>query len=231
MGIEMITIKDHEFLKDQKWIPNEGLNILTSRNGGGKTKLLEYIASKYHINYDIQNISTSVQNFRSLEDTEQYRKTKNMRPLEVRQFVRPYDVITHLPDNKELIQKCNVFFQELALDVRLDEDFVQSYRLLFRHTRIKTKRPLTLSQLSTGEKTAFILWLIMQENPKPDVLLLDEFDSSMDDDNISEFYKAILLLSKNVQVFIATHRTKELVTDDQERKWWRINNGVIDGKE
>ena len=238
MGIDKIAIKGHVILKDQTWPQNgklnQGLNIITSKNGGGKTKILEYIANKYRVNHNITHISASVQHFKCIEDIAQYGKPKKaIRPPEARQFVHLYPVITHLPSNKELIQDCNSFFVRLKLDISLDENFVQGYRLLFNHPRCKDNKRLPLSELSTGEKTAFILWLMMHENPKPDILLLDEFDSSINDDILQIFYRQLQELSKECQIFATTNRwrySNDFLDNKHNHLWHTIENGEIINK-
>lgn len=225
MFIDKVIIKEHEILNDQVWVPNEGLNIITSKNGGGKTKLLEYIANKYRVNHNITHISASVQHFKCIERIEEYGKTKKLtRPPESRQFTHLYPIITHLPSNKALINECNGFFERLQLDISLDEGFVEGYRLLFNHPRCKDNKRLSLNELSTGEKTAFILWLMMHENPKPDVLLLDEFDSAINDDLLQIFYRQLQELSKECQIFATTKRKVEILPEYK----FVIENGKIE---
>jgi len=233
MGIKKIIFEGHEVLSDNgnnPWIPNQSLNIITSKNGGGKTKLLEYIASKYRVNHNITHISASPQHFRCFEQIVEYSKARKLtRPPESRHFTHLYPVITYLPGNKELIQSCNAFFNKLTLDISLDEGFVQGHRLLFNHPRCKDNNRLALSQLSTGEKTAFILWLITKSEPKPNVLLLDEFDSTINDDVLSAFYGQLQMLSKECQIFITTNRWRyhEGLTDNKQFKFFTIDDGTV----
>ena len=236
MVIDKIIIKNHsdnilkDFIWDERTGLNERLNIITSKNGGGKTKLLEYIASKYRVNHNITHISASPQHFRCFEQIVEYSKAKKLtRPPESRHFTHLYPVITYLPGNKELIQNCNAFFNKLTLDISLDEGFVQGHRLLFNHPRCKDNNRLALSQLSTGEKTAFILWLMMHETQKPDVLLLDEFDSTINDDILDAFYGQLQMLSKECQIFITTNRWgyRKDLTENENFQWFTIDDGEI----
>ncbi len=73
----------------------------------------------------------------------------------------------------------------------------------------------------TGERTAFIFWLInIQTHYKLQVLLLDEFDSGISDDAIPKFYELLTNFSKKygVQIFITTHRKNSLNTFTEETK-------------
>lgn len=229
MSITSITIQENEFLKDCHQFPvNAGLNIITSKNGGGKTKLLEYIYKNYP---KVRKISTSVQHFKCFEEIDKYEKmpSKDIRPPESRQFIDEYKAITYLPRNAKIVQQCNEFFENLKMDIRLHNvSVVELYRLLFKHTKVDTKKPLKLSELSVGEKTAFILWLITQQEQKPSVLLLDEFDSTINEDVLDKFYEILLILSKEMQIFITTNRWKDLASlNGKEYTKYRINDGRI----
>jgi hypothetical protein len=127
-----------------------------------------------------------------------------------------------LQTDDALLKDCNAFLEKLKLKIRLNETIVKGGVLYFI---TNNGVGLSLTNISTGEKTAFILWLIKNAQIKPDVLLLDEFDASMDDEIIWEFYKILQEISKETQIFIATQR-KECLADDLG--WSQIsNNGKI----
>lgn len=226
-----ITIETHHILKNQTWNPNTGLNIITSKNGGGKTSLLQYIFSK---NENISNrFFDSVDRFECKTDLALYMYTN---PHNLNDFGQVYLILYSLRDSDESkVVECNEFFQELGLHIRIDNWTRNSGRIRFAN---HTGNFIAFNQISTGEKTAFILWLIMQSNPKPKILLLDEFDSAMDEDIVSNFYKHLITISEQgIQIFIATHRRKSLVLDEQNIRnnsdgtskytRWRITDGII----
>lgn len=80
----------------------------------------------------------------------------------------------------------------------------------------KGKRPLTINQLSGGEKTLtaiallFALYLI---KPAP-FCVFDEVDAPLDDTNIDKFTKIIREFSKDSQFIIVTHNKQTMSTVD-----------------
>ncbi len=209
MGIDKIEIRDHDSLLNQDWTPHTGLNIITSKNGGGKTKLLEYIYGKYHSkDRNIKALLTSIHNFKNYLEIKDYAK-KNMIPPESRQFEEEYEMILKLQTEQSLINECNAFLSSLGLHIKLYDAMVKGGALYFQSRNNIVGLPL--KSLSTGEKTAFILWLITKCQKIPNILLLDEFDSSMDDDIVLNFYEILESMSHKTQIFIATHRERYLV--------------------
>ncbi len=219
--IKEVVVQNHKTLPNQVWSPYSGLNVLTSNNGGGKTTLLEYIYAKYNRTHNIKALLTSIHNFKNYIEIKHYAK-KNMRPPETRQFEEEYKTMLNLQADEALLKDCNAFLKKLKLKISLNEAVVKSGVLYFI---TNNGVGLSLTDISTGEKTAFILWLIKNAQKKPDVLILDEFDASMDDEIIWEFYKILKEISEETQIFIATHR-KECLADDLG--WSQIsNNGKI----
>ena len=72
------------------------------------------------------------------------------------------------------------------------------------------KRPSTISQLSTGEKTVTaiaLLFAIYLVKPSP-FCILDEVDAPLDDANIERFVKMLRRFIKDTQFIIITHNKK-----------------------
>jgi chromosome segregation protein len=74
------------------------------------------------------------------------------------------------------------------------------------------KRPSTITQLSTGEKTLTaiaLLFAIYLVKPSP-FCVLDEVDAPLDDANISQFTEMLKRFSKDTQFIIITHNKKTM---------------------
>lgn len=82
--------------------------------------------------------------------------------------------------------------------------------------RPKGKKPLTINQLSGGEKTltaTALLFAIYLYKPAP-FCIFDEVDAPLDDNNIDKFNRLIRKFSDNSQFIIVTHNKKTMETTD-----------------
>ncbi len=80
----------------------------------------------------------------------------------------------------------------------------------------KGKRPLTINQLSGGEKTltaVSLLFSIYLLKPAP-FCIFDEVDAPLDDANIDKFNTIIRKFSKGSQFIIVTHNKRTMVSTD-----------------
>jgi chromosome segregation protein len=80
----------------------------------------------------------------------------------------------------------------------------------------KGKKPLTINQLSGGEKTltaTALLFAIYLFKPAP-FCIFDEVDAPLDDHNIDKFNKLIRRFSEHSQFIIVTHNKKTMETTD-----------------
>ena len=80
----------------------------------------------------------------------------------------------------------------------------------------KGKRPLTINQLSGGEKTLTaisLLFAIYLLKPAP-FCIFDEVDAPLDDANIDKFNQIIQTFSKDSQFIIVTHNKRTMVNTD-----------------
>ncbi len=80
----------------------------------------------------------------------------------------------------------------------------------------KGKRPLTINQLSGGEKTltaVALLFSIYLIKPAP-FCIFDEVDAPLDDANIDKFNKIVRKFSKDSQFIIVTHNKRTMSTTD-----------------
>jgi chromosome segregation protein len=82
--------------------------------------------------------------------------------------------------------------------------------------RPKGKRPLTINQLSGGEKTLTaisLLFAIYLIKPAP-FCIFDEADAPLDDTNIDKFNRIIRKFSKESQFIIVTHNKRTMASTD-----------------
>jgi chromosome segregation protein len=80
----------------------------------------------------------------------------------------------------------------------------------------KGKRPLTINQLSGGEKTltaTSLLFAIYLLKPAP-FCIFDEVDAPLDDANIDKFNKIIRKFSEESQFIIVTHNKRTMASTD-----------------
>ena len=80
----------------------------------------------------------------------------------------------------------------------------------------KGKRPLTINQLSGGEKTltaTALLFAIYLLKPAP-FCIFDEVDAPLDDANIDKFNQIIREFSKDSQFIIVTHNKRTMSSTD-----------------
>jgi chromosome segregation protein len=82
--------------------------------------------------------------------------------------------------------------------------------------RPKGKRPLTINQLSGGEKTLTaisLLFAIYLIKPAP-FCIFDEADAPLDDTNIDKFNRIIRKFSDESQFIIVTHNKRTMASTD-----------------
>ncbi len=92
----------------------------------------------------------------------------------------------------------------------------------------KGKKPLTISQLSGGEKTltaTSLLFSIYLLKPAP-FCIFDEVDAPLDDANIDKFNKIIRKFSEDSQFIIVTHNKRTMASTDVIYGITMIEQGV-----
>ncbi|MBP7476989.1 MAG: chromosome segregation protein SMC [Chitinophagales bacterium] len=137
---------------------------------------------------------------------------------------------------KEIDSTAKVQFMEAFTKVR--ENFIQTFRILFTQdddcdlilsdtdnpleasieiiAKPKGKRPLTISQLSGGEKTltaTALLFSLYLLKPAP-FCIFDEVDAPLDDTNIAKFNNIIQKFSQDSQFIIVTHNKQTMASVD-----------------
>jgi len=140
----------------------------------------------------------------------------------------------------ETIQEIDQVAKETFLDAfgKIKENFMKVFRSLFTAeddcdlklvdpdnplespieimAKPKGKRPLTINQLSGGEKTltaTSLLFAIYLLKPAP-FCIFDEVDAPLDDANIDKFNNIIQTFSKESQFIIVTHNNRTMASTD-----------------
>jgi chromosome segregation protein len=94
--------------------------------------------------------------------------------------------------------------------------------------RPKGKKPLTINQLSGGEKTLTaiaLLFAIYLYKPAP-FCIFDEVDAPLDDVNIDKFNRIIREFSAQSQFIIVTHNKRTMETTDVMYGITMVEQGV-----
>jgi chromosome segregation protein len=110
----------------------------------------------------------------------------------------------------------SLFSEEDTCDLKLsnpDNPLESSIEIL---AKPKGKRPLTINQLSGGEKTLTaisLLFAIYLLKPAP-FCIFDEVDAPLDDANIDKFNNIIRKFSNESQFIIVTHNKRTMVSTD-----------------
>lgn len=140
----------------------------------------------------------------------------------------------------ETIKEIDKVAKETFLDSfgKIKENFIKVFRSLFTNedqcdlllvdpdnplessieiiAKPKGKRPLTINQLSGGEKTltaTSLLFAIYLLKPAP-FCIFDEVDAPLDDANIDKFNNIIHTFSKESQFIIVTHNKRTMASTD-----------------
>jgi chromosome segregation protein len=138
------------------------------------------------------------------------------------------------------IQEIDQVAKDTFLDAfeKIKENFIKVFRSLFTEqddcdlilldpenplespieiiAKPKGKRPLTINQLSGGEKTltaTSLLFSIYLLKPAP-FCIFDEVDAPLDDANIDKFNQIIQKFSKESQFIIVTHNKRTMASTD-----------------
>jgi chromosome segregation protein len=138
------------------------------------------------------------------------------------------------------IQEIDTVAKETFLEAfeKIKENFIRVFRTLFTEeddcdvyltdpenplessidiiAKPKGKRPLTINQLSGGEKTltaTSLLFAIYLLKPAP-FCIFDEVDAPLDDANIDKFNQIIREFSKESQFIIVTHNKRTMASTD-----------------
>ncbi|HEY8399784.1 MAG TPA: chromosome segregation protein SMC, partial [Cytophagaceae bacterium] len=110
----------------------------------------------------------------------------------------------------------SLFTEEDSCDLKLtnpDDPLESTIDII---ARPKGKRPLTINQLSGGEKTLTaisLLFAIYLIKPAP-FCIFDEVDAPLDDANIDKFNNIIKKFSKESQFIIVTHNKRTMASTD-----------------
>ena len=185
----------------------------------------------------LDDIKTKIDDFGAVNDLalEEYREEKERLDFLTSQKQDLVDAETQLRATIEEINKTALNrFEETFFAVK--NNFVRIFRELFEETdeadllitteddpleahieiiaRPRGKKPLSIEQLSGGEKalTALaLLFAIYLVKPSP-FCILDEVDAPLDDANIGRFIKLLKKFENNTQFIIVTHNKKTMAS-------------------
>ncbi|MEH0155803.1 chromosome segregation protein SMC [Limibacter armeniacum] len=122
----------------------------------------------------------------------------------------------------------SLFTEEDKCDLRLvDPDDPLNSKISIM-AQPKGKRPLTINQLSGGEKTltaTALLFAIYLIKPAP-FCIFDEVDAPLDDANVGKFTKIIQKFSERSQFIIVTHNKRTMASTDVIYGVTMIEQGV-----
>ncbi len=110
----------------------------------------------------------------------------------------------------------SLFTEEDDCDLRLSDPENPLDSSIEIMAKPKGKRPLTINQLSGGEKTltaTSLLFAIYLIKPAP-FCIFDEVDAPLDDANIDKFNNIIRTFSKDSQFIIVTHNKRTMASTD-----------------
>lgn len=127
-------------------------------------------------------------------------------------FMEAYDKIR---DNFQHVFR-SLFTEEDTCDLRLSDPDNPLDSAIEIMAKPKGKRPLTINQLSGGEKTLTaisLLFAIYLIKPAP-FCIFDEVDAPLDDANIDKFNNIIRKFSKESQFIIVTHNKRTMSSTD-----------------
>jgi chromosome segregation protein len=137
------------------------------------------------------------------------------------------DAFTQIRDNFIIVFR-SLFNEEDSCDLILlnPEDPLESDIDII--AKPKGKRPLTINQLSGGEKTltaTAILFSLYLLKPAP-FCIFDEVDAPLDDTNIDKFNKIIRKFSNESQFIIVTHNKRTIASTDVVYGVTMVEQGV-----
>lgn len=207
-------------------------------------ELDEFINSDLTVSIPQEEVDTKLAHFKKRLDTygeinpmaiETYNEMKKRYDFLVEQ---KEDVLAAKNDLLETIKEIDANAKERFLESfhKIRENFIKTFRILFTEdddcdlilvdpenpldsdieiiAKPKGKKPLTINQLSGGEKTltaTALLFSLYLLKPAP-FCIFDEVDAPLDDTNIAKFNKIIEEFSKNSQFIIVTHNKQTMAS-------------------
>lgn len=209
-----------------------------------ETELDTFINTDLTVTMSQEEIETKLAHFKKRLDTygeinpmaiETYNEMKKRYDFLVEQ---KEDVLAAKNDLIETIREIDANAKERFLESfhKIRENFIKTFRILFTEdddcdlilvdpenpidsdieiiAKPKGKKPLTINQLSGGEKTltaTALLFSLYLLKPAP-FCIFDEVDAPLDDTNIAKFNKIIEEFSKNSQFIIVTHNKQTMAS-------------------
>jgi ABC-type uncharacterized transport system ATPase component len=215
MGIEKIEIRNNYSLLNQDWTPHQCLNIITSKNGGGKTAFVNEV-KKYFPKAIFLN-EKFIENFFISKYLIEYVKKFQKNTYETIIYKYISEFYDKLNLSEDFIQEFEKFSKRLNLLITIDKDAIKAGIIRFRNN---LGNKIEFNQISNSEKTAFILWLATK--CEADILILDNVDAVFYNSNI--FYELLFEVSNAKQIISTSSQKVEILPEYQ----FIIENGKIE---
>lgn len=206
MFIDKAIIKEHEILNDQVWVPNEGLNIITSKNGGGKTLFANKVKKSFKKAIFLNQ--QFIDNFFTSRYLNEYVKNFKKNTYETIIYKYISEFYSRLNSGENFTEEFNQFSQELHISIGIDKEAINAGIIRFINN---LGNKIDFNNISNSEKTAFVLWLATK--CETDILILDNIDAVFYDSNV--FYTLLYKLSDTKQIISTSNRKVEILQECQ----------------
>lgn len=209
-----IKIGNNPILENQEIELNYSLNIIRSKNGGGKTAFVKEVKQCYKKAIFLN--TEFIYNFFTSKHLNEYvgKFQKNNYTTVIYKYISEF--YERLNYGESFVEEFNEFAQKLNLSIVIDKDAINAGILRFTNNR---GDKIAFNEISNSEKTAFILWIATK--CVSDVLILDNIDCVFFDCNI--FYGLLSGISDSMQIISTSNRKIEILQEYQ----FEIENGIV----
>lgn len=209
-----IKIENNPFLKNQEVELNYSFNIITSKNGGGKTAFVNEVRQYYKKAIFLNQ--GFIDNFFTSKYLNEYvgKFQKNNYTTIIYRYISEF--YERLNSGENFTEEFEEFAQRLNLSIVIDKDAINAGILRFTNNQ---GDKIAFNEISNSEKTAFILWLATK--CESDILILDNIDSVFH--NCNMFYELLSKVSDNKQIISTSNREIEILQEYQ----CKIENGIV----
>ena len=197
--IDEIALREEIKQKERKLQSMGNVNALALEEYEKENERLEFIETQFTDLEEAQN--TLIRTIREINRTAS------------KQFIDTFVLIRE--NFRELF--CELFGEKAKceLDLTVPEDVLESPIAVT--ARPSGKRPVSIAQLSSGEKTLTaiaLLFAIYLVKPSP-FCFLDEVDAPLDDVNVEHFMRLIRRFSSDTQFVLVTHNKRTMEMADR----------------
>lgn len=197
--IDEVALREEIKQKERKLQSMGNVNALALEEYEKENERLEFIETQYSDLEEAQD--TLIRTIREINRTAS------------KQFIDTFVLIRE--NFRELF--CELFGEnaKCELDLTVPEDVLESPIAVT--ARPSGKRPVSIAQLSSGEKTLTaiaLLFAIYLVKPSP-FCFLDEVDAPLDDANVEHFMRLIRRFSSDTQFVLVTHNKRTMEMADR----------------